>query len=81
MKRGRPPIGDKPMTSAERQRRYLDRIRGTAAVPPPTLPKASGAAPWEAELTKLKSECAKLRSENAMLKRLLERARLGRPHP
>jgi hypothetical protein len=46
MGRGRPPIGDEAMSSAERQRRFLDCIRGTGAA--------------EAKCAKLEAECAKL---------------------
>jgi hypothetical protein len=31
---GRPPIGDRAMTSSERQRRFLDRLRGNAGASP-----------------------------------------------
>jgi hypothetical protein len=61
MKRGPRPIGDKPMTSAERQRRFLDKIRGTGTAP-------ASPSELEAECTKLKAECAKLKSENANLR-------------
>jgi predicted RNase H-like nuclease (RuvC/YqgF family) len=83
MRRGRPPIGDKAMSSAERQRRFLDRIRGTGAADDhPSL--------LEAECAKLEAECAKLKNDNTDLKRLLEgayehirklEARRERPHP
>jgi hypothetical protein len=64
------------MSSAERQRRFLDRIRGT------------GAADDHPSL--LEAECAKLKNDNTDLKRLLEgayehirklEARRERPHP
>jgi hypothetical protein len=35
---GRRPIGHRAMTSAERQRRFLDRIRARAAAPPAPAP-------------------------------------------
>jgi hypothetical protein len=55
-KRGRPPTG-KALTSAERQRRYLDRIRAT------------GVAAMEAQVAALKDENATLRRRIAFLER------------
>jgi hypothetical protein len=75
MGRGRPPIGEAAMSTAERQRRYLDKIRGTQTSTSSSL---------------LEAECAKLKGDNATLKRLLEgahehirklEARRERPRP
>src|SRR5215469_7240990 len=69
MPRGRPPIGDKAMSGAERQRRYFDRIRGTGTDPShPSLLEA------EERIRKLEAECAKLKRE---LKRHLDEQRGG----
>jgi len=55
------------MSSSERQRRFLERIRASGT--------AVSSNALEAECVKLKDECAKLKSENATLKRLLDEAR------
>jgi hypothetical protein len=57
------------MSSAERQRRFLDKIRGTGT--------AASSSPLEAKCAKLKAECARLKSENATLKRGLDGQRSG----
>jgi hypothetical protein len=72
------------MTSTERSRRFLDKIRGTGPAPAPQ------SSELEAECANLKSECAKLKAENANLKRFADgameqcaklEARLKRPRP
>ena len=59
MKRGRPPIGTQAMSTAERQRRFLDRIRATGT--------ATSLSELQAENAKLKSEVAKLTAQYAKL--------------
>jgi hypothetical protein len=54
------------MSPAERQRRFLDKIRGTETATPASL--------LAIECAKLKRECAKLASENTTLNRLLDGA-------
>jgi hypothetical protein len=72
MKRGRPTIGDKAMSSAERQRRFLDKIRGgTQAAAPSNLLKAK-CEKLKRENAKLKNDNAKLKRENAAIKRLFD---------
>jgi hypothetical protein len=89
MKRGRPPIGDKAMSTAERQRRFLDRIRGSGTEASSSQLEAEYAK-LKAECTKLETECAKLKHDNTTLKRLLDgahehirkmEARRERPRP
>jgi len=58
------------MNSAERQRRFLDKIRGTGTA-------TTAASQLKAECAKLKAECARLASDNATLKRLLDEQRSG----
>jgi hypothetical protein len=71
MKRGRPPIGDKAMSTAERQRRFLDKIRGTSTAAPSSQLEAK-CAKLKSENAKLKSDNAKLKRENAAIKRLFD---------
>jgi hypothetical protein len=57
---GRPPLGKRAMTSAEKQRRYLDRLREAAA---------------STAVARLESENAALRKKVATQQRLLRRRR------
>ena len=79
--RGRPPIGATAMTSAERQRRFLERLRGTGTdakttpAPPPTEPQIASELPasyqerYAAEIAALRTENAALKAENAALRK------------
>jgi hypothetical protein len=70
------------MSNAERQRRFIDRLRGTGTTTSSSL--------LETEYAKLETECTKLKCENSTLKLLLDgaeervsklEARRERPRP
>jgi hypothetical protein len=65
---GRPPIGGKAMSAAERVRRYRERLR--QAQPPKAAPKAKATTPSPPsdELTTLKKRIAELEAEVARLR-------------
>jgi hypothetical protein len=62
------------MSSAQRQRRFLDRIRSGGTAASSSLLEAE-CAKLKSECAALQSECAKLKSDNTTLKRLLDGAR------
>jgi hypothetical protein len=73
VKRGRPPIGERAMSSTERSRRFLERIRGTGAA---RQAECANCAKLKTEIAKLKSEIATLmaRLEGAEPKEEIKRA-------
>jgi TolA-binding protein len=66
---GRPPIGGKAMSAAERVRRYRERLR--QAQPPKAAPKAKATTPPSDEVAALKKRIADLEAEVARLRGLL----------
>ena len=88
---GRPPIGDRAMTAAERQRLRRERLR--AAEPakvakPASKPAKATAAPASDELIearkeieRLREEVERLRQENAALKAAVANAQRPEPRP
>jgi cell division protein FtsB len=69
---GRPPIGKRAMSSAERQRRYWERVLQGGA--------RSDDAALRAELAAAKARIAELGAENAALKAKIAKAQ-GKPPP
>jgi SMC interacting uncharacterized protein involved in chromosome segregation len=75
MGRGRPPLGKQAMSSAERQRRYLARIRGTGKPAPTDTSKVQAeTAALKAEIATLKRRVREQDSKIAELEKLAARA-------
>src|SRR5262249_6309501 len=70
---GRPPIGERAMTAAEKQRRYRERKFGNR--PPVTKPSAAAAANLEARIRQLEAGLVHERTRIKMLEAGLQAAR------
>jgi hypothetical protein len=62
---GRPPIGDRAMSDAERQRRRRERLSKAAGPKPAKAAKRARAAADDRELTEARAEIERLRAELA----------------
>jgi hypothetical protein len=70
---GRPPIGKRAMTDAERQRARRERLRKAASGPPvnakPTAAPSDELVAARKEIERAQAEIERLRTENATLKK------------